>query len=82
MASLDSQDEIVLIELSNPEEARIWESENESVPSRQHTFLQLLPNPFINLKPEKDNLFGEEPPRTGHHREYPPGASARYCRLF
>ena len=30
MASLDSQGEIVSIELPNPEETQIWESENES----------------------------------------------------
>ena len=42
MASLDSQREIVPIELPNPEETRIWEGENESVRYRQHLFLQLL----------------------------------------
>ena len=30
MASLDSQGEIVSIELPNPEETQIWEGENES----------------------------------------------------
>ena len=30
MASLDSQGEIVPIELPNPEETQIWEGENES----------------------------------------------------
>ena len=42
MANLDSQGEIVLIELPNPEETQIWEGENESVRSRQHIFLQLI----------------------------------------
>ena len=42
MASLDSQREIVPIELPNPEETQIWEGENESVRYRQHLFLQLL----------------------------------------
>ena len=36
MASLDSQGEIVPIELPNPEETQIWEAENQSVHSRQH----------------------------------------------
>ena len=42
MRSLDSQREIVPIELPNPEETQIWEAENESVRHRQHLFLQLL----------------------------------------
>ena len=42
MGSLDSQREIVPIELPNPEETQIWEGENESVRYRQHLFLQLL----------------------------------------
>ena len=42
MASLDSQREIVPIELPNPEETQMWEGENESVRYRQHLFLQLL----------------------------------------
>ena len=42
MASLDSQGEIVSMELPNPEEKQIWEGENESVRSRQHLSLQLL----------------------------------------
>ena len=42
MANLDSQGEIVLIELPNPEETQIWEGENESVRSRQHIVLQLI----------------------------------------
>ena len=42
MASLDSQREIVPIELPNPEETQIWEGKNESVHYRQHLFLQLL----------------------------------------
>ena len=45
-ASLDSQGgddcEIVPIELPSPEETQIWEGENESVRSRQHSVLQLL----------------------------------------
>ena len=36
MASLDSQGEIVPIELPNPEETQVWEGENKSVHSRQH----------------------------------------------
>ena len=36
MANLDSQGEIVSIELLNPEETQIWKGENESVSSRQH----------------------------------------------
>ena len=35
MASLDSQGEIVPIELPNPEDTQIWEGENQSVRSRQ-----------------------------------------------
>ena len=42
MANLDSQGEIVLIELPNPEETQKWEGENELVRSRQHIFLQLI----------------------------------------
>ena len=42
MANLDSQGEIVLIELPNPEETQIWEGENESVRSRQRLLLRLL----------------------------------------
>ena len=42
MASLDSQGEIVSIELPNPEETQIWEGENESYVPRQHLILQLL----------------------------------------
>ena len=41
MANLDSQGEIVLIELPNPEETQIWEGENESIRPRQHLILQL-----------------------------------------
>ena len=41
MASWDSQGEIVPIELPNPEETQIWESENESIRPRQHLILQL-----------------------------------------
>ena len=41
MAIWDSQGEIVLMEVPNPEETPIWEGENESVPSRQHLILQL-----------------------------------------
>ena len=41
MANLDSQGEIVSIELLNPEETQIWKGENESVSSRQHLFLSL-----------------------------------------
>ena len=36
MASLDSQGEIVPIELPNPEETQTWEGENQLVHSRQH----------------------------------------------
>ena len=36
MASLDSQGEIVPIELPNPQETQILEGEDESVRSRQH----------------------------------------------
>ena len=36
MASLDSQGEIVPLELPNPQETQIWEGEDESVRSRQH----------------------------------------------
>ena len=36
MASLDSQGDVVPIELPNPEEMQIWEGENKSVHSRQH----------------------------------------------
>ena len=42
MASLDSQGEIVSMELPNPDEKQLWEGENESVRSRQHLSLQLL----------------------------------------
>ena len=42
LLSLDSQREIVPIELPKPEETQIWEGENESVGYRQHLFLQLL----------------------------------------
>ena len=42
MASLDSQGEIVPLELPNPEETQIREGENEPVRSRQHLHLQLL----------------------------------------
>ena len=42
MESLDSQGQIVPIELPNPDERKIWEDENESVRSRQHLVLQLL----------------------------------------
>ena len=34
MASLDSQGEIVPIEIPNPEETQIWKGENEPVCSR------------------------------------------------
>ena len=40
MASLDSQGEIVLIELPNPEDTQIWECENQSVRSRQRSVLK------------------------------------------
>ena len=51
MASLDSQGEIVSMELPNPEEKQIWEGENESVRSRQHlslicSFCSVLPPLF------------------------------------
>ena len=36
MASLDSQGEIVPIELPNPEETQVWEGENKSVHSCEH----------------------------------------------
>ena len=36
MASLDSQGEVVPIELPNPQETQIWKGENKSVLSRQH----------------------------------------------
>ena len=36
MESLDSQGQIVPIELPNPDERKIWEDESESVRSRQH----------------------------------------------
>ena len=42
MANLDSEVEIVSIELLNPEETQIWKGENESVSSRQHLFLFLF----------------------------------------
>ena len=42
MASLDSQGEVVPIELPNPQETQIWESENESALSHKHLILQLL----------------------------------------
>ena len=42
MKSLDSQGEIVPIELSNPEVTQMWDGENKSVHSRQHLILQLL----------------------------------------
>ena len=42
MANLDSQVEIVSIELLNPEETQIWKGENESVSSRQDLFLFLF----------------------------------------
>ena len=43
MANLDSQVEIVSIELlRNPEETQIWKGENESVSSRQDLFLFLF----------------------------------------
>ena len=42
MANLDSQGEIVSIELLNPDETQIWKGENESVSSRQHLFLFLF----------------------------------------
>ena len=40
MASLDSQGEIVLIELPNPGDTQIWECENQSVRSRQSSVLK------------------------------------------
>ena len=49
MASLDSQGEIVSIELPNPEETQIWEGENESfVPANIsfYSFCLLLPPLF------------------------------------
>ena len=42
MASLDSQGEVVPIELPNPQETQICESENKSALSRKHLILQLL----------------------------------------
>ena len=39
MASLDSQGEIVPIELPIPEQTQIQKGENESVRSRQHLYL-------------------------------------------
>ena len=42
MKSLDSQGEIVPIDLSNPEVTQMWDGENKSVHSRQHLILQLL----------------------------------------
>ena len=42
MKSLDSQGEVVPIELPNPEVSQMWEGENESVRSRQRLILQLL----------------------------------------
>ena len=42
MASLDSKDEIVPIELPNPEETPLQKSENKLVHSRQH--LHVLTN--------------------------------------
>ena len=38
MASLDSQGEVVPIELPNPQETQICESENKSALSRKHKF--------------------------------------------
>ena len=38
----DSQGEVVPIELPNPQETQIWESENKSALSRKHLILQLL----------------------------------------
>ena len=42
MASWDSQGEVVPIELPNPQETQIWESENKSALSRKHLILQHL----------------------------------------
>ena len=45
MASLDSQGEVVPIELPNPQETQIWKGENKSALSRQHlicSFCSLL----------------------------------------
>ena len=58
MASLDSQREIVPIELPNPEETQIWEGENESVRYRQHLFLQLLLVIVAFIKQARTGCYG------------------------